>query len=355
MSYRTHLSQLAALMVFSCLILILAAAPVAANCVDAPSGLQGWWPLDDSSSSSTAQNFSSGLDGTYYGATYLAFGKVSHARTFGGDNDHVLVPDHSSIDIGTADFTIEAWIKTTGGSGVRTITDKRPASFPHTGYHLFLWNGRISLQLADSSGWQNFYGDSSTPYLADGQWHHVAATVDRNSTSGVRFYVDGSVAGWPQNPTGKQGSLANSEPLYIGRRHDSVPSASWLGQIDEVAIYNRVLTGFEIDDIYEAGPFGKCKNCVPTQALAVDLLCSSHFPLTEHDCFALATGGCGPYNYSWTWTGGGSLIPSLDSCNIVNCNQAGVVTVTATDQGGNSASDSAFLQCSSGGCNPFCF
>jgi len=91
----------------------------------------------------------------------------------------------------------------------------------------------------------------------DGQWHHVAVSVQRTSTNGGQFYVDGLPAGATFNPTAYAGSLSNNAPLVVGALTSSL--TYWLGGIDEVEMFNRALAPGEIQAIYSAGSSGKCK------------------------------------------------------------------------------------------------
>jgi hypothetical protein len=60
------------------------------------------------------------------------------------------------------------------------------------------------------------------------------------------------------DPTNRPGDLTNSDPLFIGR-HAGAPSISFIGRIDEVEIFNRVLSPQEVWDIFNAKSAGKCK------------------------------------------------------------------------------------------------
>ena len=93
----------------------------------------------------------------------------------------------------------------------------------------------------------------------DNQWHLVALTVDRDQ-SGV-LYVDG-VPGNPfTNVTLRPLSLDTSTELWIGRRQPNPGGSApvfWLGDVDEVELFKRALTGAEILSIFNAGSAGKC-------------------------------------------------------------------------------------------------
>jgi hypothetical protein len=86
---------------------------------------------------------------------------------------------------------------------------------------------------------------TANPNVADGQWHHVAAVVDRNdTTSGVRLYVDGVlvftgapiVAPLPDN-------VDNLSDLYLGVRTPDMGGGGFFpGDLDEVELFKRALT-----------------------------------------------------------------------------------------------------------------
>lgn len=221
------------------------------GCVTPPSGMVAWLPLDEASGT-LADNRLSASDGTASGTVAGVAGKVSLARDFDGIDDYVSVPDHAAIDFGTGDFSIDAWINTTASSGV--IVGKRVTS-GYVGYIFMVSGSRLLLQMADpASSWYNFYPTSGVT-VNDGAWHLVAVTVDRDSTTGGKFYVDGTLV-YTFNPMGRSGDLSNSAVLEIGR----VNGASFFdGLIDELELFNRVLTPTEISSIFNAGAAGKCK------------------------------------------------------------------------------------------------
>ena len=105
----------------------------------------------------------------------------------------------------------------------------------------------------------------TTSNVFDGQFHHVAGTLDG---ARLKIYVDtvleGDVA-YSGTP------LGNTAPLLIGawgRGFDSpIPGRFFSGLIDETAVFNRALSAGEIQAIYDAGSAGKCKTpSVPVPA-----------------------------------------------------------------------------------------
>lgn len=246
-------------------------------CAEPPRDLAEWWPLDSIQSGPAGCAYTSGIVrnvrdrvfGSPVGAANCGVatspGRRGSAIAFDGIDDYVEAQNHPALNFGPAsfgttdgDFSIDAWIKT-ASAGLQIIVDKRREDTPGgvQGYSLFMFSGRLWLQLASANGVSNY--DSGVT-VNDAQWHHVTVTVDRDSTSGVQFYVDAVPAGLPGDPTPQMGTLVNPMPPRIGRRSDSATPGSFTGSIDEVEIFRRVLSLQEIQAIYDPG---KCERGVP--------------------------------------------------------------------------------------------
>jgi concanavalin A-like lectin/glucanase superfamily protein len=246
------------------------------SCVLPPNTtMVGWYPFDEPTGP-LALNLATANDGLHVNGPTPIQGLVGGALRFDGINDYVESPSSLVTNFGPAglplncsgtystcqgDFSIDVWIQGGNFPFSTIIVDKRNGSPPTIrGYSLFLYGGSLGLQLADSlgTGFSN-YLSPVVPSLSDGQWHHIAVTVRRTSATGVRFYHNGALIG-SANPTGRLGSLANNSRLRIGTRTAAQPLTGFFqGDLDELEIYNRVLTPLEVSSIFAAGPFGKCK------------------------------------------------------------------------------------------------
>ncbi len=260
-----------------------------AACVAPPnSTMVAWYPFDEPTGT-TAADLAAGNTGTHSGSPLtLPGGKVAGALSFDGINDYVEVPSTMNINFGPAntpaqcsipigglysnclgDFSIDVWVNlppNTPNNVVKIIVDKREPS-PLQGYSFFLGqNGRLGLQLASNGSFTNYSSSSSNPSVPyDGNWHHIAVTVDRRvGTFGViKWYVDGLPLATSASTT-VFGSLVNNSPLRIGTRTAASPLSGWFfGDMDELEIVNRVLTDKEVKDIFLASNLGKCKPVPP--------------------------------------------------------------------------------------------
>jgi hypothetical protein len=254
-------------------------APPPSTCVPPPNTtLVAWYPFDETSGTVSA-NLATANSGVQTGSPTPITGKVGTALKFNGVNSYVESPSSIVTNIGPAngppfcsgnysscqgDFSIDTWMRLDPavGSAFVVILDKRGGSAPAiNGYHMGTYAGGLLLQLADGvgTGYSNYVSPGLTPALTDGNWHLIAVTVQRSSTSGIRWYHNGVAVG-TNDPTGRQGSLKNNSPLRIGTRTADNPLTGWFfGDLDELEIFNRVLTPQEVFNIFQAGSFGKCK------------------------------------------------------------------------------------------------
>jgi hypothetical protein len=233
-------------------VLLLSFAPAAHSaCVDAPPGAVAWWALDEQNGP-TAYDSAGQNNGNYANEPTPTPGYVRNALLFDGVDDHILVPDDDSLDFGTGDFSIEAWVKLPEVTGIRPLVDKLSPS-TKTGYSLsFVQGNAINFVMGDNNG----YFFVNAPGVADNVWTHVAVTVDRDMATGGTVYVNGSVV-LSFSPTFHSGSISNGEPIRIGQG-GFFGNGFYGGAIDELALYDRTLQETEVQGLYMAGAEGKC-------------------------------------------------------------------------------------------------
>lgn len=294
-------------------------------CAKPPANLAAWWPLDEFGPP-TSNDIVNNLDGTWTNGPVAIPGMVARAMRFDGVNDHVLVPDNNLLDFPSAcsfffncipsDLSIDAWIRTCETTGIRPIVDKVAIqslfiwNFTR-GYSFYLNNGVLEFKLADQSlffgGGISTYPESTGANLADGLWHHVAVSVDRDQAAGGKFYIDGLQAGAAFNPTARMGGLSNNGPLRIGARTLAAP-AVFVDDIDEVQLFRRAITGAEVQSIYKARNAGKCKDrCSVPSGLTY---CINQG--TKVTALTICNDSPGAHNYNWSAAG----LPSGAGCTI---------------------------------------
>ncbi len=198
----------------------------ASNIANAPSGLVGDWNMDELSGSTAYDSSGNNYNGTATGTTIVS-GKFGNANNWGATaaNGNKIITS-GSISLGST-YTISAWVNY---NGVTT-----------NGYVIDFGNNNNSVQYQTASGVcaDNTACDGGT--LVAGQWYNIVVT--KTGAGGtVNIYVNGAqtktLTGTSNVPgavtIGNYGLLANG----------------WTGSIDEVRVYNRVLSSTEIRGLY---------------------------------------------------------------------------------------------------------
>lgn len=187
----------------------------------------------------------------------FAVGVIDQAALFDAER-YVEIADQNEVDIGTGDFSIFVWVKTTRTDTIQSLLEKRAQSVSSVpGYTFYLDdNGAPSLQMMSevSSGLitHNNYESSRAvnglpAFVADGLWHHIGVTVNRRIENGVRLYVDGQVVA-TFTSTRHIGSLRNDVALSIGR-HASNSGNYFDGHLDDLVLAKRALNETEIQEL----------------------------------------------------------------------------------------------------------
>ncbi len=198
-----------------------------------PSGLVLAYGFDEGTGTLTTDSSGNGNTGTINGATW-ATGKYLNALSFDGTNDWVDVGSPTiTDDLGPK--TITMWINPNTLTGY--LISKRDSSCQ--GY----W------RLDSSPGWfKKFTGttpDTATSnILPINTWTHIAVTWDGTITP-AKIYLNGVEASYTTQITGSGTPQSDATcNLRIGTRDGT--STFFNGLIDEVRIYNRVLSLSEI-------------------------------------------------------------------------------------------------------------
>ena len=269
-----------------------------AVCSAPASGLVGWWTGDGQAFDSANTNHGVLLNGASF-----APGRIGQAFSFDGVDDRVTATGAPALNFGiNADFSIETWIKafpSATDSVIMSIVGKRqsPNYFTALGYELFLVDGKLACQIAPASqGIANF--TSSSANLQDGIFHHVALTMERQSVTGGKLYVDGQLV-LTFDPTAVNGDLSSPEPLRIGNHPDPALNFFFKGLIDEVSIYNRALAAGEIVAIYNSSTAGKC----PLPPAFVQAPQSRTSFAGQSTTFTAVASGTPPLAYQWQLNG----------------------------------------------------
>lgn len=223
------------------------------SCVLAPDGMTHWWPANG-----TAKDVQGTNDGTLQGNTTFAAGEVDQAFTFDGNGDYVDVGD---VDLSTT-FTIDAWLNPASLPGAAAMILSKDDGVGRS-YNLYIFlDGGLYLEVFNSGGQLTQYSTGPGVITAN-VWQHVAVTYDGNAGSGekVKFYLNGDPLSASANVD--TGGSPNDTSLAARIGIAGGDGYAFHGLIDELEIFARVLTPFEIQQIFDASSDGKCPCVTP--------------------------------------------------------------------------------------------
>jgi Concanavalin A-like lectin/glucanases superfamily/F5/8 type C domain len=209
--------------------------------------LVGWWRFDEASGTVAHDASGRGNDGVLQGGPTWVTGKVDGALQFDGQDDYVEV---GSVGIDGMDRrTLAAW--------ARASTTEIPKE---TGVFGFIPDGTtdgtyFDVEVDDAGNYVvNVQGLVAIFGAVDTQWHHFAITYDGDEG---RWYLDG------QFIDSLLGETATLDQVRIGARLSN--SKYFPGLIDDVRIYNRVLTEAEIRGVISGTDLGLATHPSPAE------------------------------------------------------------------------------------------
>jgi hypothetical protein len=304
-----------------------------------PAGVVGWWPGDGSANDIVGTNHGS-LQGTAI-ANFPGFN--GNCFSLDGSNGYVRIPDALTQHLPA--LTVEVWVR------FREYQSPGTSAYPNQQYIVFKQNSQnfefegfgmtkdhdqqgdvILWEVASAQGTLIRIDTVST--VVTGQWFHVVGVRGPDFS---QVYLNGKLeaqtnVNFPQD--------YGTNPMYFGTSGQPSYDRRLQGELDEVTLYNRVLTSNEICGLYLAGAAGKQK---------APVLQSQPQSLTkywgENASFSSGATGAVPLGYRWQKYGApitGATNTSLSFTNLQLTN-AGSYTFVATNAYGTATSDGAVL------------
>ncbi|MDO8742496.1 MAG: LamG-like jellyroll fold domain-containing protein, partial [bacterium] len=218
----------------------------------------GSWSFDTTDLTTTTAIDRSGLNNTLTltSAPARITGKVNQALSFDGIASTASCTDAScggttKLDMGTSDWTVSAWVKTTATGNIVTKSGFICGGNPD-GWTVYIsGTGTLQVGLNDSAAGCVF-SPSDGAIINNGSWHHVTAVFNR--AGNVVRYVDGIQTGTTASIASLSGvSIDSSAGFRIGSRDATGDSGFLNGAIDEVKVYPRALSLSEIQALSAAG------------------------------------------------------------------------------------------------------
>ena len=233
-------------------------------------GLVAWYPFNGNANDENKN----GHNGQAQGATLTSdrFGNSNKAYSFNGNLDNITT---SLQQTNINSYTVSAWFKTNHGGWI--LTGRQENSGDHSIRML------VNIDGVTAGGYGVLYGtdgDGNTDLTTtvanynDNQWHHAVGVWDGSNSSVVsqfqmKLYIDGTFV--PQTPGTSVGNggygghpnipISGNSVCRFGISPGNYAPQSLVGQLDDIAIYNRALTEAEIQGLYTAQPNAVTNSC----------------------------------------------------------------------------------------------
>jgi hypothetical protein len=216
-----------------------------------------WWRFEDASSASgSAAADSAGIfTGTYQGDIGLVEGVAGQSARFDGDFDYV---DIGAVGPVPVQGSIEFWVRPDVVENYRNPFTTGPLNGATAGNHAFRFEqngGNFKLYIGDDSGISPDYDQILDTGMDAGRWIHVVVTWD--TTLGlVSAFIDGVAVLSDDANTFFPSQLSD---VSIGMGYEWAANRCWMGNVDEVAIYDTRLGAGRIQAHHRAGVVQKIK------------------------------------------------------------------------------------------------
>jgi len=211
---------------------------------DAPSGAMAYWSFDDSFDVGHDDS-GNGHEGTQIGdASYSASGKFKGALDLDGNGDFLNCGD--GIDIDNHDFSLSFWTKR-DGTGEDYAIGHTDSGGNNNQLHVGFRNGtRFTFAF-----WGNDMQYDNGGVCGDlVNYHHWVCTFDATTRQQL-LYLDGNTS--PVDNETRNNVFLGTGDFYIGTRlGDPAVNPCYDGRLDEVYVYDRVLSASEAAQLYSA-------------------------------------------------------------------------------------------------------
>ena len=212
--------------------------------------LVSYWKFDEGSGTIAYDSVGSN-HGTLFGDTVWTSSPIDGALSFDGDGDYVDCGNGASINNLTR-FSVSLWFKADvipSSSGDYFVSQRDLSSVVWT----FILHGDFSGRVAGAVIADGSNAISTTDFIPNiGEWYHGAMTYDDLGDRKIRIYINGTeqsyLQHWPVS-----GTMASNPSVHVAIGNRIGGGRDFGGSIDEVMIFNRILSPEEIEQLYQDG------------------------------------------------------------------------------------------------------
>jgi len=205
--------------------------------------LVGWWKFEDEGTGTVIDYSGYGRHGTIHGNAMWVHGPDGDALEFNDRlSEYVTIDGYQGI-LGSHAFSITAWIRSRDNAGEIVGWGN-----PINGQRVEFRTNNDKLRCENGGSGRFVEGET---VMDDDVWHHVAVTVIDGATptypGEVTLYLDGE-DDTVESTEGTEFDIVALHPVTMAKRYNTPGRWLW-GGIDDVRIYDKVLTQEEIQQI----------------------------------------------------------------------------------------------------------
>ena len=208
-------------------------------------GLLGWWKMNETGGTTAFDSSGNGANANVHGGSFTT-GYLSNAlHLTGGTNNATF----ASVD--AVQTTIAAWVRadSNGGSSFPRIL-VMPGCYFNFRFDGSANNNALDFATTTTANGSTVNGEWLAPpnSISVGAWYHVAVSYDKSSTANVpALYINGVRMSATTLTSPSIAPPSNAGTAYIGNRLDL--TRGWDGLIDDLRIYNRLLSDAEVQSL----------------------------------------------------------------------------------------------------------
>ena len=237
-----------------CSLLVFGIVSTSVAHADISEGLIGWWTFDEGTGTTVSDSSGAGHDGLFVdGEPEWVPGVYGKALRFDGTNK-VEIPDHADFHLTNA-ITVALWMQPEGDQPdyAKPFIKQKSGEYPYA----LQYNTTQGIYATVNASTR--YDTSPRIQNFPGEWAHICFTYDG---SVLIIYKDGEEAG---RVNGSGDLQQNDLSLSIGGRLDS--DQNFIGIIDDVRLFNRVLTPEEINQVMVDAPLPSVTDPIPVDGV----------------------------------------------------------------------------------------
>lgn len=323
-------------------------AALSLHAADVREGLVAYWPLNTgvgaypmTTADLVGGNTMSGPN--MDNATAVVAGRHGNAVAFNGIDGYMSSVTAPGADTGlpvanNGSWTYALWMKGASNQANQTTFFCETSSFNSSGNPRFAMEGnganktRYFIRDINSTVKNQVVGNAVT---FDDSWHHLAYTYDA-ATGKFLVYVDGQ----PDctNTFTYAWGLASWDQVAIGALVRNTVAVPFAGSVDDVALWSRVLTQGEVQDVMT----NSIATPVPLFAPTVTVAPAGATNLFEGDAFTMLAAVSGSRPLYYQWLKDGTNYPGANASTLalsnVTTNESGAYQLVVTNSSGSATS-----------------